>query len=109
MIGYIRSYRDYAKIQPLIRHAYRGPANQQTRIANVARATMLTGSIPVAGATYYSMIYTQPAQVFKSPTPVNQKGLGTTSSGVYSFPSSRFTGAQGALIPYMPPRMPGAL
>ena len=105
-----RKYGDYGKIQPLIAKRLQAPISQQTTLANRVRANLLIGSIPVQGATYYTRGYTQPAQVFQSPTPMQQKGApASTSSGVFSFPSSRFVGAQGAIIAYMPPRMPGSL
>jgi hypothetical protein len=104
------TYASYGRIQPLIARRLQFPISQQTTLANRARSNMLMGSIPVQGATYYSRGYTIPAQVFRSPNVINQKGApSSTSSGVFSFPSTRFSGAQGAIIAYLPPRMPGSL
>jgi len=103
-------YQSYAQINNLIRANYANGGNQQTRMARAARINLSMGSIPVAGATFFSHGYTVPAQVFKSPTPMQQKGTPSTSAtSVFSFPSSRFSGAQGTIITYFPPRMPGAL
>lgn len=107
--GY-QHYNMYAKSQRLIANALRGPASQGTRAMRSGLLNMrVFGSIPVAGATYYTDGYTQPAQVFSAPTPLTQQGApASTSAGIFSFPSPKFTGPTGAIPTYLSPVFPGS-
>lgn len=107
--GY-QHYNVYAKSQRLIAHALEGPASQGTRAMRSCLTTMRTlGSIPMAGATYYTEGYTQPAQLFASPTPLNQKGApASTSAGIFAFPNPKFTGPTGSVPTYLSPVFPGS-
>jgi hypothetical protein len=107
--GY-QHYNVYAKSQRLIANALQGPASQGTRAMRSGLLNMrVFGSIPVAGATYYTDGYTQPAQVFTAPTPLTQSGApASTSAGIFSFPSPKFTGPTGAIPTYLSPVFPGS-